>query len=46
MGDGVKYYPSLTDAEEPSSASDQDVRYKLITGSSGALPPRTSLEAR
>jgi hypothetical protein len=30
VGDGVKYYPSLTTAEEPSSASDSDVRYKLI----------------
>ncbi|QRK06313.1 hypothetical protein JQX13_40415 [Archangium violaceum] len=30
VGDGVKYYPSLTTAEEPSSATDSDVRYKLI----------------
>jgi len=30
VGDGVKYYPSLTTAEEPSSASDSDVRYKLL----------------
>jgi hypothetical protein len=30
VGDGVKYFPSLTTAEEPSSATDSDVRYKLI----------------
>ncbi|RKG70208.1 hypothetical protein D7W79_32110 [Corallococcus exercitus] len=29
-GDGVKYYPSLTLAEQPSSATDSDVRYKLL----------------
>jgi len=41
-GDGVKYYPSLTTAEEPSSASDSDVRYKLIDnyGSEGLWPRR------
>ncbi len=30
VGDGVKYFPSLTTAEEPSSATDSDVRYKLV----------------
>ncbi len=41
-GDGVKYYPSLTAAEEPSSASDADVRYKLIDtyGPDGLWPRR------
>ncbi|XXX82321.1 hypothetical protein WMF30_26555 [Sorangium sp. So ce134] len=42
VGDGVKYYPSLTDAEEPSSASDADVRYRLIDayGPDGLWPRR------
>ncbi|EYF01050.1 Hypothetical protein CAP_8763 [Chondromyces apiculatus DSM 436] len=31
-GDGVKYFPSLTTAEEPASIYDNDVRYKLIDG--------------
>ncbi|MCY1041176.1 hypothetical protein OV208_07580 [Corallococcus sp. bb12-1] len=37
VGDGVKYYPSLTLAEQPDSATDSDVRYKLldIYGSEG-----------
>jgi hypothetical protein len=30
VGDGVKYFPSLITAEEPVSATDSDVRYKLI----------------
>jgi hypothetical protein len=30
VGDGVKYFPSLSVAEEPASATDPDVRYKLI----------------
>lgn len=29
-GDGVIYYPSLTDAEVPSNADDRDVKYKLV----------------
>ncbi|HBK44953.1 MAG TPA: hypothetical protein DDZ67_00670 [Xanthomonadaceae bacterium] len=29
-GDGVIYYPSLTQAEVPSSADDRDVRYRLV----------------
>ncbi|WNG15208.1 hypothetical protein [Cystobacter fuscus] len=45
-GDGVKYYPSLTTAEEPSSASDPDVRYKLldIYGSEGLWTRRSLSE--
>ena len=45
-GDGVKYYPSLTTAEEPSSASDSDVRYKLldIYGSEGLWTRRSLSE--
>ncbi|RKG89778.1 hypothetical protein D7V97_42380 [Corallococcus sp. CA053C] len=30
VGDGVKYYPSLSLAEQPSSATDADVRYMLL----------------
>ncbi|MBZ4421901.1 hypothetical protein [Myxococcus sp. RHSTA-1-4] len=43
VGDGVKYFPSLTLAEEPSSATDSDVRYKLldIYGSEGLWPRRS-----
>ncbi|NMO14753.1 hypothetical protein HPC49_29555 [Pyxidicoccus fallax] len=42
VGDGVKYFPSLTVSEEPSSATDSDVRYKLIDiyGSEGLWPRR------
>ncbi|AKT41088.1 hypothetical protein [Chondromyces crocatus] len=42
VGDGVKYYPSLTTAEEPMSAYDDDVRYKLIDayGPEGFWPRR------
>lgn len=42
VGDGVKYFPSLTTAEEPSSATDSDVRYKLVDvyGSEGLWPRR------
>lgn len=29
-GDGIKYYPSLTTAEVPSSADDRSVSYRLI----------------
>ncbi|AKQ63508.1 hypothetical protein A176_000420 [Myxococcus hansupus] len=42
VGDGLKYFPSLTLAEQPSSASDHDVRYKLldIYGVEGLWPRR------
>ncbi|MFY0573947.1 hypothetical protein ACN28S_05860 [Cystobacter fuscus] len=42
----MKYYPSLTTAEEPSSASDSDVRYKLldIYGSEGLWTRRSLSE--
>jgi len=42
VGDGVKYFPSLTLAEQPSSATDLDVRYKLldIYGPEGLWPRR------
>jgi hypothetical protein len=29
-GDGIGYYPSLTEAEVPSNANDRDVKYKLV----------------
>lgn len=29
-GDGIKYFPSLTVAEQPSNADDRDVKYKLV----------------
>ncbi|WP_224367069.1 hypothetical protein [Hyalangium versicolor] len=43
VGDGVKYYPSLSTAEEPSSPTDSDVRYKLIDlyGSEGLWQRRS-----
>ncbi|MCP3137912.1 hypothetical protein [Pyxidicoccus xibeiensis] len=43
VGDGVKYFPSLSTAEEPSSPSDSDVRYKLVDiyGSEGLWPRRS-----
>jgi hypothetical protein len=43
VGDGVKYFPSLTTAEEPSSATDSDVRYKLVDiyGSEGLWQRRS-----
>ncbi|MFY2560803.1 hypothetical protein ACN469_24575 [Corallococcus terminator] len=42
VGDGVKYFPSLSLAEQPSSATDSDVRYKLVDiyGSEGLWPRR------
>lgn len=46
VGDGVKYFPSLTTAEEPSSATDSDVRYKLLDmyGSEGLWQRRNLTE--
>lgn len=29
-GDGIKYFPSATIAEQPSTADDRDVKYKLV----------------
>jgi len=29
-GDGIKYFPSATVSEQPSSADDRDVKYKLV----------------
>ncbi|NTX00801.1 hypothetical protein [Myxococcus sp. CA040A] len=42
VGDGVKYFPSLSLAEQPSSATDSDVRYKLVDiyGAEGLWPRR------
>lgn len=40
QGDGVKYYPSLTAAEEPPPASDPDVRYRLARRGPGARRSR------
>jgi hypothetical protein len=30
IGDGLKYFPSLTQAEAPSNNDDRDVKYKLV----------------
>lgn len=30
VGDGIKYFPSATVTEQPSSADDRDVKYKLV----------------
>ena len=30
IGDGIKYYPSLTIAEAPENNDDRNVKYKLV----------------